>query len=118
MKSTFVTTPNVLAFVVQAAEAQRNVDRKERRRGAARDRNLGRGPTFVSILPATVADPTSKSPNVLLSVLSTTHLFFKMVADAVIYHPTVAHYLRFVATTGESQTDELSTVQAQSSAQC
>lgn len=23
-----------------------------------------------------------------------------MVADAVIYHPTVAHYLRFVATTG------------------
>ena len=25
-----------------------------------------------------------------------------MVADAVIYHPTVAHYLRFVATTGGS----------------
>ncbi len=25
-----------------------------------------------------------------------------MVADAVVYHPTVAHYLRFVATTGES----------------
>lgn len=24
-----------------------------------------------------------------------------MVADALIYHPTVAHYLRFVATTGE-----------------
>ena len=27
-----------------------------------------------------------------------------MVADAVIYHPTVAHYLRFVATTGGSRT--------------
>jgi hypothetical protein len=24
----------------------------------------------------------------------------KMVADAVIYHPTVAHYLKYVATTG------------------
>jgi hypothetical protein len=23
-----------------------------------------------------------------------------MVADALIYHPTVAHYLKFVATTG------------------
>ena len=27
-----------------------------------------------------------------------------MVADAVVYHPTVAHYLRFVATTGGSLT--------------
>lgn len=26
-----------------------------------------------------------------------------MVADAVVYHPTVAHYLRFVATTGTSR---------------
>ena len=26
-----------------------------------------------------------------------------MVADAVVYHPTVAHYLRFVATTGGSR---------------
>ena len=25
----------------------------------------------------------------------------KMVADALVYHPSVAHYLRFVATTGE-----------------
>ena len=31
-----------------------------------------------------------------------TDSFFKMVADAVVYHPTVAHYLRFVATTGGS----------------
>ena len=29
-------------------------------------------------------------------------IVFKMVADAVVYHPTVAHYLRFVATTGTS----------------
>lgn len=25
-----------------------------------------------------------------------------MVADALIYHPTVSHYLKFVATTGPS----------------
>lgn len=25
-----------------------------------------------------------------------------MVADALVYHPTVAHYLRFVATTGQA----------------
>ena len=28
-----------------------------------------------------------------------------MVADAVIYHPTVSHYLKFVATTGKSLSD-------------
>ena len=38
-----------------------------------------------------------------------------MVADAVIYHPTVAHYLRFVATTGESQAVHLSIVAPKSS---
>lgn len=35
----------------------------------------------------------------------------KMVADAVVYHPTVSHYLRFVATTGKSR---LSSVTANS----
>ena len=33
-----------------------------------------------------------------------TDSILKMVADALVYHPTVAHYLRFVATTGGSQT--------------
>lgn len=64
------------------------------------------------------ADPASKSHKILFSVVSETNLFFNMVADAVIYHPTVAHYLRFVATTGESQTVHISIVEAHSSAQC
>ena len=38
-----------------------------------------------------------------------------MVADALVYHPTVAHYLRFVATTGESQTLLHMTVESPSS---
>lgn len=37
----------------------------------------------------------------IFAVFSLTSLrSVKMVADAVIYHPTVAHYLKYVATTG------------------
>lgn len=48
----------------------------------------------VFLTPTTSDFSTEFSP----PVLPFTNI--KMVADAVIYHPTVAHYLRFVATTG------------------
>ena len=47
--------------------------------------------------------------------LRQTDSILKMVADALVYHPTVAHYLRFVATTGESQTLLHMTVESPSS---
>ena len=47
-----------------------------------------------------------------------TDSILKMVADALVYHPTVAHYLRFVATTGKSQTLFHMTVEPPSSVSC
>lgn len=35
--------------------------------------------------------------------------FFTMVADALVYHPTVSHYLRFVATTGRLAPEKCNT---------
>lgn len=41
-----------------------------------------------------------QQPSASLSEKRTTSTAINMVADAVVYHPTVAHYLRFVATSG------------------
>ena len=79
---------------------------------------------FVSTFPA--SSPSSlpiinahqelaaKSP----SSCRQTDPILKMVADALVYHPTVAHYLRFVATTGTSHTLLHLTIEPPSSISC
>ena len=45
--------------------------------------------------PTSPSDPSQQHQNTSSSVIT-------MVADALVYHPTVAHYLKYVATTGTS----------------
>ena len=55
-------------------------------------------PAFASWSAIDSVDPTF--PNLNFHLPTTSPVTAKMVADALVYHPALAHYLRFVATTG------------------